>query len=445
MTRRARAFLKKFIYDGDAVYAGLNPPGKFIRLTVNSVIRFCNNNDIIDATALTFVTLLSIVPLLALAFGVAKGFDFQEDLKIILSEKMAAHKEILQWFYSFADAALANTRGGIIAGAGVIVLMFAVLSLSANIRKSFNLIWAMPRREKKKSPVKSVLGKFFSSISLLVLIPLLMLMLSGIAPLLNGMLAAIETDSELAKEGMSLLTMATDLLPPVTVCLIFALVFFLVPEENVKFVPALTGGLVTGILFLLLQNFLINFQSVIFRYNSVYGSFAAIPILLIWMKLSWMIVLFGAEFTYTCQYNRDGMLLRGGMPLAHALRRKYQLMLLKLVYANFTVSGRATTRDELLGEIKMDNALATDLILELTGNGILFSHENGSGETEYSPNNIVVSGTVCQVLRKLDGAGAPAPKNCALVAPAVEDICRGLNADTNKSAYNLTFKDLATK
>ena len=98
-----------------------------------SAKRYASDNHSQRAVALTYYTVFAIVPMAALLFGIAKGFDLDERLRNELGRQLYQHKEILEWVYKFADTTLKQAQGGIVAGVGVIALIWTVLSLASNV------------------------------------------------------------------------------------------------------------------------------------------------------------------------------------------------------------------------------------------------------------------------------------------------------------------------
>lgn len=143
---RLKQLFVHYVTGSDCSYRELGPVGKLTRLLWISGLRYTVDRNSLRAVALTYYTLFAVVPMLALAFGIAKGFELQKKLQEILVDKLANQREILEWIYQFADTTLRQTQGGIIAGAGVIVLLWTVMWLVNNVEKSFNAIWNLPPR-----------------------------------------------------------------------------------------------------------------------------------------------------------------------------------------------------------------------------------------------------------------------------------------------------------
>ena len=127
--RQASEFIKNDIW---RIRRTNLPPGKsfslnLLRVVLLSIRGFDEDKCQLRASALTFFSLISIVPVVAMAFGIAKGFGFEKLLEAQLREKLSGHEEIMNNIIQFSHSLLANTQGGLIAGAGLIILIWAVI------------------------------------------------------------------------------------------------------------------------------------------------------------------------------------------------------------------------------------------------------------------------------------------------------------------------------
>jgi len=114
---------------------------KQLRILLLAIRRFGQDQCPLQASALTFYSILSIVPLVAMAFGIAKGFGFQNLLEKQLLEKFPGQEEVMTRIFDFARSLLENTKGGMIAGIGIVFLLWTVIKLLSHIEGSLNDIW----------------------------------------------------------------------------------------------------------------------------------------------------------------------------------------------------------------------------------------------------------------------------------------------------------------
>ena len=230
---RASLFLRKFVLGSHAPYSELSTLGKLNRLIWLSGKRFAVDQHSQRAVALTYYTLFAIVPVAALCFGIAKGFSLQDRFESVLEEKLANHREVFNWITQFADTTLEQAQGGVVAGAGVIVLIWTVMWLATNIEKAFNSIWNLP-------PRRNLFRRLSDYLSILVVTPILLVVLSSAGPVLRKTLDEIlQRLPLLHSEGVQLVAFSVEFFPVVMVCAIFTLIYFLVPNTKVRIGSAL--------------------------------------------------------------------------------------------------------------------------------------------------------------------------------------------------------------
>jgi len=272
-----------------------HPVASFVIRQVKTILitlkGFKEANIQLRASALTLYTVMSIVPILAMIFGIAKGFGFDAYLKGLIIENLSEQKEVLDTILQFVDRYLGNINGGYITGIGFIILIWSVMQMLGNIESSFNKIWCV-----KKS--RMLTRKFTDYISLLIIVPVFIIIASSVN------VAQVESVSKSIPFLSYLDPVLKGLVQVLSFTLIwfvFTLIYIVIPNTNVKFKPALIAGIIAGTIFQLLQWAYVNFQSYLSGYGAVYGTFAAIPLFLIWLELSWLIVLLGVEISYANQ------------------------------------------------------------------------------------------------------------------------------------------------
>ncbi|HQQ61563.1 MAG TPA: YihY/virulence factor BrkB family protein, partial [Kiritimatiellia bacterium] len=265
-----------------------------LRVVILSIRGFDEDKCQLRASALTFYSLISIVPVLAMAFGIAKGFGFEKVLEAQLREKLSGHEEILNNVIAFSHSLLQNTQGGLIAGVGLVMLFWAVLKVLGHIEYSFNDIWGVKQQ-------RSLSRKFADYLSLMLVCPV-MLILSG------GVTVFITTQVELILEKFAILGGFSPIvffilegLPYTMMWGLFTFLYLFMPNTKVRFASAFIAGILAGTIFQAVQWGYITFQVGVVKYNAIYGSFAALPLFLVWLQASWLIVLYGAEFAFAYQ------------------------------------------------------------------------------------------------------------------------------------------------
>ncbi len=429
-----KRFVARYVTGADRMYAELGPFGKFTRLLWISGNRYVSDQNGLRSVALTYYTLFAVVPMLALAFGIAKGFELQERLKTTLAEQLVNQREVLAWLTGFAEKTLEQTQGGLVAGVGVVLLLITVIWLVSSIEAAFNSIWNVSSRGR-------LFYRITAYLALILITPFLIIILSSAGPVLRQLLGHNTASATLEVE---LLRLATDLVPLLLVCATFTLVYMIAPNTRVRFWSALLAGIIAGVLFHLLQEGFIILQTRIYRYNKVYGSFAILPLFLIWLKLSWQVTLFGAEVSFIHQHARSGLFDRiGRTKLSLKLRREYQLLILGKVYHTFDLGGGAVDEERLFDELALPQVLVLSLLDELVEANVLYRLETETGDRSYLPSLPADRSAICDVLEKLEEAGLQdLPGISSSLLERVVRNLDGVKRTAATSSCNLPLKSL---
>jgi membrane protein len=353
---------------------------------------------LVKASALTYYMLFAIVPLLALLFAVAKGFNLQQKLEAYLLHDFSQYKDILAQAFQYADKMLQTTQGGLIAVVGIFLLIYTVLSLLSSIENFFNEIW-----EIKKG--RTLIRRITDYLAISIFAPILLFISSGLTIFLSSEATSIESLTWLSHLGFVFKV----LLKIVSLALLSGMFTFLytaLPNTRVKFKSALSAGIVAAVAFDILQWAYIAFQIGAVKYNAVYGSFAALPLFLIWLQYSWFIVLFGAELSFANQ-NVDHYELETEIQnISIRYRRVISLLLANLVVKNFAEGKPPLTSTQIAERLDMPVRLARLIIFDFTETKI-FSEVKTRNDKEvaYQPAISDSKLNVKYILDKLDNKG----------------------------------------
>lgn len=263
---------------------------KVLKTIVLAIRRFSKDRIMNMASALTYSTFLSIVPLCAVVFAVARGFGFENMILNQFSGYVGPQNEMLTTLIGFVNSYLNNAKSGWFVGIGLIMLFWTVINLIINIEYSFNRIW-----EVKKS--RSLPKKLKDYLAMLMVLPVFLILSSGISVFIATVLGDLKDYIILN----SVLKFFLKLSPYLVTWIMFTGLYLYMPNTKVQFKYALISGIIAGTAYQLFQMIYINGQIFLSNYNAVYGSFAAIPMLLIWLQISWTICLVGVEVTYLGQ------------------------------------------------------------------------------------------------------------------------------------------------
>ncbi|MCM1067353.1 MAG: YihY/virulence factor BrkB family protein [Muribaculaceae bacterium] len=327
-----------------------------LNLSVNS---FLNRDIQTQACAMTYRTLLAIVPALALLLAIGRGFGMQAVLQDELYKLFPAQRVAINYAINFVDSYLAQTSEGVILGVGIVVLLWTLISLLGNVEDSFNLIWG------QKSS-RSFWRKISDYTAILLILPVMMLCASGMSLLMSSTLRAIFHFGFLTPVIGWLLEAAQW----VMTCLIFTAAYLLVPNTKVKFKNALISGVMAGIGFLVLQWLFVTGTLYVTRYNAIYGSFAFLPLLLLWIQLVWVIVLAGAVICYSSQNVFAFNLDREVSAISDRYRAMVTLAIAAAITKRFVAGKRPATARDLMNTFELPARLVTGITDRLVTAGI---------------------------------------------------------------------------
>ncbi|MBS4012399.1 MAG: YihY/virulence factor BrkB family protein [Bacteroidetes bacterium] len=267
---------------------------KQARIIVLAFRGFTEDKVQMRASALTYFTLLSIVPVFALAFGIAKGFGLDQVLERELLNSLTGKEEVVEYILSFSDSLLKTTSGGMIAGIGLLILLYTVMQVLSNIESSFNDIWQI----KHSRTLSRKLSDYFA---MMFIAPVFLIFSNGATVYISTQIISITEQISILGFFSPVIMFFIKLIPYFMMWILLIIVYMVMPNTNVKFGSALVAAIIAGTLLQLVQWGYVSSQIGVTKYNAIYGSFAALPLLLIWMQVSWLVILFGAEISFANQ------------------------------------------------------------------------------------------------------------------------------------------------
>jgi membrane protein len=365
-------------------------------LTING---FNRHNGTMRASALTFFTLLSLVPVAALAFGIAKGFGLEKRLQQELLDNFAAQQEVVEQVIEFADKLLNNTRGDMIAGAGVVVLLWAVIKVLGHIENSFNHIWGVPSRP--------MLRRVSDYLTIMVICPLLVLVSSSVTVYISHQVISAFGQYELPLLVDPAIHTGLKLLPYALIWMLFTLVYIIMPNTRVPFSCALLAGVIAGSAYQVVQGVYIQLQINVAQYNAIYGSFAALPLFLTWLQTSWLIVILGAEISHAFRNSAFVDQTDGGRKMSVYQTRLMALAVCRHVVQLFQQGRPAQTTGQIAEALALSPVLVDNLADLLIQGEILVQIDSGkSPGRALQPARDIGSLTANAVVTALDEVGA---------------------------------------
>ncbi len=408
---------------------------RFIRIILLAFRGFKEDFVGLRASALTYYSLMSIVPILAMGFGVAKGFGFDKYLERQIIENFKGQEEVLNQAISFANSLLERTGGGLIAGIGVVILFWSVMNVFSNIEISFNAIWQIDRG-------RSITRKFSDYLSLMLVAPVLMIAASSANVYLSTQLNSISQQIELIGYISPYIMFLFKLIPYVIIWLLFSVIYIVMPNTKVSIVAGIIAGIIAGSAFQVTQWFYIDFQIGVSKYNAIYGSFAALPLFLIWMRISWLIVLFGAELSFAYQNVQMYEFESETDNISHRSRRVLSILILNRIIKRFTAGEEPLTATELAIDLKLPVRMVRSLLNNLIKCRIVSeTYTDDPKSRGFQPAQYIDKFTIAYVIDQLDNMGASLEPDTELMV-RVKEIHDSFFKNVNNLPENILVKDL---
>ena len=348
------------------------------------------------ASALTYSTLLAIVPILAVVFAIARGFGYSKYIEVWFRDALSSQPQTADIIIGFVNSYLVHTKSGIFLGIGLLFMLYTVLMLVSNIEEAFNEVWQV-----KKS--RSVFRTFTDYLAMFFVFPILIVISSGISIFLA---TVADSMPDFLMLGSAVRTLI-DLTPYVLMSLLFIALYIFMPNTKVKLSSVIVPGILAGIAMQGLQFVYIHSQIFLSSYNAIYGSFAALPLFMLWMQISWTICLFGAELCYTNQnldyYDYDA----NAGEISHRYRLMLCALLMSRICKRFAEGRKPYSLLELRKETNIPIRFVNDLLYELIDANLLIevtSDEKGE-ESRFMPSEDLSNLTLGTMIDRLEARG----------------------------------------
>lgn len=394
---RVKKFVTKDIWSFELYQKGplRRAVANVVKVVVIAVRTFLDDKVMTKAAALTYSTLFAIVPILALIFAVARGFGFENIVTSLLQNGIIGENESLNAVMQFIDGYMQYVSSGAFIGIGLLFLLFSVYSLADGIEGNLNAIWHV-----KQS--RGMGRKITDYFSLILLIPIGIICLSGLSVLASSILSRMQ-GFQLLGGFVQFLVFA---LPYLVAGLIFTGFYIFMPNTKVKFKYAVIPGFIAGCLFQVLQQLYFSGQLALSSYNQIYGGFAALPLFLFWLNISWSIILFGCQLAYVSQNNDHFNYFKEPDKISRKHEDFYCLMVMSLICKRFNEHKPALTRKELADQLHIPLRYVVASLDTLTDAKLLETVLKGDErEPAYVPATDTKQLTVVKVLSAINNSG----------------------------------------
>ena len=269
---------------------------KIYRIVFLTIRFFTAKRVMTQASALTYSTLLAIVPILAVVFAIARGFGYNKYIELWFLDTLSSQPQAAEAIVGFVNGYLIHTQSGLFLGIGLIFMLYTVLMLMNNVEETFNQIWQV-------SNSRPIIRSFTNYLAMFLLFPIIVIITTGLSVFMATIANSLKGFELLGPAVHTLL----DYSPYLLLSLLFIGLYVHMPNTKVKVSCAIVPGIMAGVAMQLLQMFYIHSQIWVTGYNAIYGSFAALPLFMLWIQISWTICLFGAQLTFTNEnMNRIG-------------------------------------------------------------------------------------------------------------------------------------------
>lgn len=319
-----------------------------------AIRKFYLDNGFLHASALTFYSIFAVVPILATAFGIAKGFGLEDFLNLQIKKSFPGQETTVQFISQYAENLLSQSSGGLIAGVGLLVLFYSVYNMLSHIEQSLNNIWQVSEPRKISTRISHYL-------SLILIGPIILIVAGAVRLFISNQIRAYN----------EFLALFSNLLPTLLVIALFYWLYKYMPNIKVKASAAIFGASIAGLAYILSQAFLIESQLIMTNYSAVYGGFSALPIFLVWVQISWIIVLFGAQLCFVRQNKIQNLWQINFSSLSYKAKNALFLKVANLCIDRFNQHKPAPSIQDLADDLQLPSSLIRQLLVKLIDANIL--------------------------------------------------------------------------
>ena len=410
---------------------------KSLRIILLSARGFDEDKCFFRASALTFYSLLSIVPVAAMAFGLAKGFGLEKAFEKQVFERFQGQEEVIAWIMNFAHSLLENSKGGFIAGVGILFLFWTIIRVLGNIENSFNHIWGI------KKP-RSFSRKISDYLSAMLICPILLVVSSAITVVIKSEVELVVRKIELLGAISPTIFFGFKLLPYCVIWVLFSFIYIFMPNAKINFRSGIFAGIVAGTLYIIFQLGYLSFQIGVARYNAIYGSFTALPLFLIWLQISWVILLLGAEISFAHQNEENYEFEPDCLSVSYAFKKLLTLRVVHFLVKDFSQANRPLSAVKIAKTLEIPIRLMREILHELVKSSIVSEIcENKKNETAYQPAQDIDLFTIKYVIDSTEHHGSDnIPVSSSKEMEKLSECLKTFGEVIEKSPANVLLKEI---
>jgi membrane protein len=409
----------------------------FLKVIILAFRGFKRDECPVRSSALTYFSLLSLVPVIAVIFAIAKGFGLDKLLEHEIKSNFESHQEVMNYVLTFSKTMLSSTKGGLLAVISIGFLLYTVLRLFNHIENAINSIWNI---EKSRPFIR----KFTDYLSIILIAPILIVFAGTSTVYISTVFKSLSKNYGLIELISPLVVILIKLIPYLVIWLLFTLMYMIMPNKKVKVSHCIIAGLIAGTAYQLIQFYYINLQIGFSRYNTIYGSFAALPLFLMWVQLSWLVFLFGAEISSALENIRLYGYMKDYKFLSHSKKQLLAILVLRKIINKFNNGEKAPDIQDLSGEIQIPVLYVMHITEELIRARIIVKIvEHNEMNSGFQPSMDIAKISLSNAIERLNALG-----NNKLLINEDEDFIKVDNAmagcsDLISQNYsNVMIKDL---
>lgn len=393
-----------------------------------------------SASVLTYYSLLNVVPVVAVAFAIAKGFGLEKLVEkqiLQMAEKANWQADITTQIISFSHNLLAQARGGLIAGIGAVLLFWTVISILGKIEGSLNDIC-----EVKKS--RTLVRKFSDYIAMMVFAPFLLIISSSATVLVASQVKQIINKISLLGIFSPVIFFLLNLLPYVSIWVLLTMLYIIMPNTKIPFRSGILGGVVAGTIAQIVQWAYIKFQIGAASYGAIYGSFAALPLFLAMLQISWMVVLLGAEIVHASQHYETFGFHPDYIRISASSKKLLMLRIFHLLIKKFSLGEKPLTEHQIGDTLEIPVRLVRQLLHELVDVGLVVETAKGvKGEVAFQPGRTIENITVKFAIDEYEKYGMTRiPENQSDEGEKISQYLKEISENIEKIPANVRLREI---
>ena len=348
-------------------------------------------------TQLSFSTIMAIVPIASMIFAIANGFGFGQFLESQFREMLSAQPEAATWLLTLTQSYLIHAKTGLFIGIGLVIMLYSVFSLIRTVETTFDNIWQV----KDSRPLSRIVIDYTA---LMFLVPISIIILSGLSIYFYSF---VENLNGLRFLGTIASFSLRYLVPWAILTLMFIVLYVFMPNAKVKITKTVVPSMIASIAMLCLQAVYIHGQIFLTSYNAIYGSFAALPLFMLWILASWYICLFCAELSYTNQNLEYYEFLVETKDVCHNDLLVMSATVLSHICQRFSDGENPYTALELKTLTRIPLRVTVDILHKLKEVELISeNHSTATDEVTYTPTHDTSNITVGEMVARLEAAPA---------------------------------------